>query len=129
MLIDQYFEQIDAALTTASIIQHMDMQYDRRDKSTGFIRGTVTFTDDSILHIREFVTLIDQPHRLMYSYQYMDASKVLIFRYDDTDHHQKLNLATHPHHKHDGSEENVVESTAPTLTDVLDEIGVFVRIG
>ncbi len=58
----------------------------------------------------------------MYSYQYMDTENNLIFRYDNTEHHRKLNLPTFPHHKHDGREDNVVSSDAPFLADVLKEI-------
>jgi Family of unknown function (DUF6516) len=58
----------------------------------------------------------------MYAYQYMDTENGLIFRYDNTGHHQKLNLPTFPHHKHDGSEANVVAADAPTLAEVLQEV-------
>ena len=57
---------------------------------------------------------------------YMDAENNLIFRYDNTEHHRKLNLPNFPHHKHDGSENNVVSSDAPFLADVLLEISRWV---
>ncbi|WP_287273637.1 MULTISPECIES: DUF6516 family protein [unclassified Okeania] len=60
-----------------------------------------------------------------FNYQYMTPSKNLIFRYDNTRHHKKLNLPNFPHHKHDGSEDNVISSNAPTLVDVLQEIESF----
>ena len=41
-----------------------------------------------------------------------------IFRYDNAPHHR--NIATFPHHKHSG--EDILESTEPTLFDVLLEI-------
>ncbi len=47
---------------------------------------------------------------------------LLIFRYDNTEHHQKLNLPNFPHHKHDRSEKNVINSNAPFLKDVIQEI-------
>ena len=37
-------------------------------------------------------------------------------------HLRKLNLSTFPHHKHDGSEDNVVQSNAPFLAEVLKEV-------
>ena len=46
----------------------------------------------------------------------------LVFRYDNTGHHKKLKLYTYPHHKHAGSVDNVIESTAPDLASVLKEI-------
>ncbi|MHC5731904.1 MAG: toxin-antitoxin system TumE family protein, partial [Nostoc sp.] len=33
-----------------------------------------------------------------------------------------LNLTTFPHHKHDGSEDNIVKSDAPFLAEILKEI-------
>jgi hypothetical protein len=50
----------------------------------------------------------------------MNSENKLIFRYDNTEHHRKLNLPTFPHHKHDGSEDN--ESDAPFLNEVLNEV-------
>ena len=66
--------------------------------------------------------------RLMYVYQYVDPSGGLVFRYDNTGHHKKLSLATYPHHKHEGSEQNVLDSPAPYLADVLGEIEGWARI-
>lgn len=60
--------------------------------------------------------------RGMYSSQYMDASNNLIFRYDNTEHHKKLNLPSYPHHKHEGRQDNILSSDAPMLVDVLKEI-------
>jgi hypothetical protein len=37
------------------------------------------------------------------------------------------NVATFPHHKHDGDEEHVVAHAAPTLADVLLEIGTLLQ--
>jgi hypothetical protein len=71
--------------------------------------------------------LEDGINRLMYSYHYMDANHRLIFRYDNVAHHPQV--ATYPHHKHNGSEENVIASSAPTLADVLQEIEGLVRLG
>jgi len=48
-------------------------------------------------------------------------------RYDNTQHHKKLNLPTYPNYKHDGSEENVMSSPAPMLLDVLQEIAARVE--
>ena len=58
----------------------------------------------------------------MYVYQYMNPQAVLVFRYDNTGHHRELKLESYPHHKHDGSENNIGMSSAPTLSDVLTEI-------
>jgi len=49
-------------------------------------------------------------------------------RYTNTGHHKDLNLSTFPHHKHEGSKDNVVISSAPDLATVLDEIGQLIHL-
>lgn len=122
MLIEVYFQQLRDLIEACSVVQSFNLIPDNRGRYEGFIRGQITFVDDSVLYLREFVDVEITVERNMYSYQYMDASNNLIFRYNNTGHHQKLNLPTYPHHKHEGSEENVLSSIAPMLVDVLKEI-------
>ncbi len=84
--------------------------------------------DDSVLHLREFVDVEISVDRLTYVYQYMNPAKRLVFRYDNTGHHKRLNLITYSHHKHEGSEHNVVASPAPDLAAVLSEIQALVEL-
>jgi hypothetical protein len=58
----------------------------------------------------------------------VDSSDKLVFRYDNTGHHKKLDLSTYPHHKHESSEDNVVPSAAPVLVTVLQEIESLVQL-
>ena len=122
MRIEGYFQQMRKAIEACDIVQTFDLTYDKRSTYEGFIRGEIYFIDGSVLHMREFIDSEDDPERLAYVYQYMDAKQHLIFRYDNTGHHKELNLTTYPHHKHVGSETNLVPSTAPDLSDVLNEI-------
>jgi len=84
--------------------------------------------DGSTFHLREFVDVEITADRLMYAYQFIDSSKNLVLRYDNTGHHKKLGLSTYPHHKHDGSEDNVIPSAAPDLATVLQEIESLVQL-
>jgi hypothetical protein len=120
--IEVYFAQIRQTIDTCAVVQSSNVTYDKRGTHEGFIRGEIYFVDGSMLHLREFVDVEITIDRLMYTYHYVDSSKNLIFRYDNTGHHKDLNLPTHPHHKHDGSEDNVVASPAPDLAAVLKEI-------
>ena len=52
---------------------------------------------------------------------------MLVFRYDNTGHHKKLNLSTYPHHKHEGCDNNVVPSAAKDLANVLKEIELLFK--
>ena len=110
------------------IVQSSNVTYDKRARHEGYIRGELYFIDDSVLHMREFVDVEYGIDRFTYVYQYMDAEQALVFRYDNTGHHKKLNLPTYPHHKHEGSEETVVASSAPSLADVLNEIMMIVDL-
>lgn len=109
-------------MESASIVKLFNLERDKRGMYEGFIRGKIDFDDNSLLHFREFVYVEICFDRKMYSYQYMDSGNNLIFRYDNTEHHRKLNLSTFPHHKHDGSEDNVMTSDAPLLAEVLKEV-------
>ena len=122
MLIEDYFQRIKILIESSEIVRIFDMEIDKRGMYEGLIRGKIDFKYNTVLHFREFIYVEIDLDRKMYSYQYMNSQNKLIFRYDNTKHHQKLNLPTFPHHKHDGSEENVVQSNAPFLAEILNEI-------
>ena len=127
MLIEDCFQQIQTIIATCSVIKFFTLDCEKRDTYEGFIRAEIKFIDNSVLHIREFVNIETIINRNMYAYQFMNTMNTLIFRYDNTPHHKKLNLPTYPHHKHDSSEENVISSAAPTLLEVLQEITARIR--
>jgi hypothetical protein len=126
--IEAYFQQLREIIDSCPIVRSFNVTYDKRGSHEGFIRGEVYFVDGSVLHVREFVDVEIGVDRLTYVYQYMDPAKRLVFRYDNTGHHKKLNLLTYPHHKHEGSEYNVVASPAPDLVAVLSEIEMLVEL-
>jgi len=120
--IERYFAQVQSVIEACPVVQTFNVTYDKRSTYEGFIHGEIIFVDDSLLHLREFVDVETDIDRLTYVYQYMTAAQTLVFRYDNTGHHRKLNLSTYPHHKHDNSEANVIVSSALDLADVLREI-------
>jgi hypothetical protein len=109
-------------LANLLIIQRFELETEKRTDTIGLIRGNIYFRDRSLLHIREFVDVEIFIDRGKYTYQYMSQEGNLIFRYDNAPHHQKLNLSTFPHHKHDRFEDNVIVSDAPLLEDICQEI-------
>ncbi len=127
MLIEDYFQQIQLLIESSGIVQIFNVESDKRGMYEGFIRGKLVFHDNSLMHFREFVYFEISIDRKMYSYQYMDSKNNLIFRYDNAEHHRKLNLPTFPHHKHDRSEDNVIKSNAPFLAEVLKEVKIILR--
>ena len=122
MLIEAYFQLFASWISSYPFIVTSDINYQARRPSLGFIRGEMQFRDGSILHVREFVDVEDRIDRLAYAYQYMTSTGHLIFRYDNADHHKYLQLATHPHHKHDGAEDRIVASSIRDFSAVLQEI-------
>lgn len=128
MRIETYFHSIQDTVATCPVVRSTRLTFDKRSSYEGFIRGEIFFVDDSILHVREYVTTESGPDRLTYAYQYMTGDRAFIFRYDNTGHHRKLKLPTYPHHKHDGAEERVVSSSAPVLAKVLSEIELIIDL-
>jgi hypothetical protein len=126
--IEAYFRQIEQTIEACLLIQLSNVTYEKRGTHEGFIRGELHFVDSSTLYLREFVDVEIIEDRLMYVYQYMERSDKMVFRYDNTGHHKKLGLSTYPHHKHEGSEDNVVPSAAPDLSTVLQEIQSLVQL-
>ena len=112
MLIEIYFQQIYDLIQSSRIAEIFNLDCEKRGFYEEFIGGKIKFKNNAVLHLREFVYVEISIDRKMYSYQYMDSKNNLLFRYDNTEHHQKLNLPTFPHHKHDGSEDNVIKSDA-----------------
>lgn len=120
-MIEEYFESIRALLHSLSYSQSSEVEYDYRDRETGFLKGDLVFKDGSRLHFREFVhvKLGKSADRYMYVFQYMRANGRTIFRYDDADHFP--HLPTAPHHKHVG-EDKVIAADSTNLQSVLKEI-------
>lgn len=122
MRIENYFEQIHLTINDCPIIQSFNLAFDKRGSHEGFIHGEIYFLDGSCLHIREYIDVETSIDRIVYAYQYMASGGKMVFRYDNSGHHKKLNLKTYPHHKHIESGDTVVESNAPNLDHVLKEI-------
>ena len=119
MLIEVYFQRIVGHITDCPYVAESQIRNDKRSFYIGIVEGEIRFTDDSFLHFIEFVNVKEGINRYKYSYHYQDKAEKVIFRYDMAPHHKEIK--TFPHHKHMGSEE-VVESIAPSLSEVLQEI-------
>jgi hypothetical protein len=118
-VIDDYFRAIDALLAESPIVREYAVYFDKRSLSRGYMRGDVTFQDDSRLHIREFVSIGTEVERMVYAYHYQRPDATLVFRYDNTPHYPDLPHA--PHHRHDQSGA-VIGIQPPDLKSVLQEI-------
>lgn len=126
--IEAYFHPIRETIDASPIVQSSNVAYDKRSSFTGFIRGELYLVDGSVLHLREFLDVEVDVDRLTYVYQYMDAARQLVFRYDNSGHHKRLDLPTWPHHKHLGPGGEIIASSPPDLAAVLQEIEEQVQL-
>ena len=81
------------------------------------ISRSVTFKNGHQLAFTE-IQRLKVTYKTKYRYQYMDEKQIMIFRYDNAEHH--LHLSNFPHHKHTATK--IIASTEPELQDVLIEI-------
>ena len=79
------------------------------------MRGHLTFSDQSVLHVRENYILASG--WIDYAYQWQTADHQLIIRWDNA--HPVPTFNTSPHHQHVGSEDNMRPSEPMTLEKVL----------
>jgi hypothetical protein len=57
LYIEDYFQQVQQAIKTCSIVAEFSWDAEKRDTYEGFIRAEIRFTDGSILQVREFVAI------------------------------------------------------------------------
>jgi len=124
VLIEEYFQKIEADIANCPYIFESHILKDRRSLYIGIIEGDVYFIDESVLHFIEFVNVKGGTERYKYSYHYQDGDGKVIFRYDMAPHHTEIE--TFPHHKHMDTEK-VIKSSVPSLTDVFNEIEDLIK--
>lgn len=78
------------------------------------VRGYLTFTDQSVLHVRE--NYIVATGWIDYSYHWQTATHQFIHRWDNA---HPVDLSTSPFHQHVGFEATIQPSEPMTLADVL----------
>jgi len=122
-VIQKYFDQIKASVdqyAATGFVLDANVSFEMRPGDQGYLAGSVTFVDGSVLHFKEFLDAVRETvDKLMYTYHYQDASHQLMFRYDNARHRPPLRSLEHKH-----TPGQVVEMPAPVLDDVLTEIAV-----
>jgi len=120
-VIRDYFARIKAVVdqyAVARFVLDVKVDFETRPGEQGYLAGLITFVDGSVLHFTEYLDAVGETtDKLMYAYHYQDAQEQLIFRYDNARHRPLLHS---PEHKH--TPDQVTETPAPTLEDVLAEI-------
>ena len=127
MHIRDYFYWIQNLLNQISSISIQNITFDERSEFIGYITGQITFVDSSRLYLSEYIDVEHTVDKIKYSYHLMRGNQVL-FRYDNASDPHARRLKTYPHHKHtvNGKLHTVngklVESTTPTLEEILEEV-------
>ncbi len=117
-MISKYFNNIEKVFEEYNhIIEDYILHKQTFTREKGAIEGEAFFIDNSQLNFNEVINT-NRKSKQKYSYHYMNKNKEMIFRYDNVAHHRKIK--TFPHHKHIKNE--VIESTEPTLEQVLKEL-------
>jgi len=120
MSIRSVFDDIDRCIEAyklSGFIAESQVTFDFR-VNTGFVRGTLTFTDGAQLHFREFLADSgDTTEKLDYSYHYQMADASLVLRYDNANHRPFLGFVEHKH-----TPEGIIAASQVSLQEVLDEI-------
>jgi hypothetical protein len=119
VLVEEYFREIEGSIADCPYVAKSYIEKDKRSFHVGIIEGRIEFTDGSLLHFLEFVSVKDEVNKYKYSYHFQAKNHQLIFRYDVAPHHK--DIKSFPHHKHLGSGE-VIAAAAPNLKEVLQEI-------
>ena len=120
-MIQTYYDQVAQLLdfyAATRIVLHTQINMETRPGEQGYLAGSITFQDGSVLFLREYLRVAGtKVQREMYSYHYQDAAQQLRFRYDNARHRPPLGTLEHKH-----TPEQIIEDVAPTLAEVLHEI-------
>lgn len=100
-----------------------ELKFSFRSPKVAALSGFVIFPNGYLLEFDEIIQQErNQVSRAKYRYQVMDNKKNLVFRYDNVAHHPET--TTHPHHKHLPGK--IVNSSAPNLIEVIEEVELFI---
>lgn len=128
-MIEKYLDDLDSFISASPAIA--DIEIIRRDiRDTGFektalYRYRLHLKDSSLIEITE--RIVDDGKKLettKYRYHWQDQNGKLIKRWDNAPHHPEVH--THPHHVHEGSEDNVKPHTASKTENVLNIISSII---
>lgn len=123
-----YFARLEDTILRQEIeVQQLDSRRAESNEA-GEFNARVSFYDQSLLEASEKVKVEDgEIIKQDYSYHYQKSNGDLVFRYDNAPHHPEIE--TFPHHKHVESDENVIASQPPDVSEVLVEIdGVIYQV-
>ncbi len=122
-MIGEYFGELERQIGSFPLVVSIEADTERVDLDRGYVKATVTFADNSELHLFEYVVIEEgEPVREDYRYHYQSGSGERIRRWDTAPHHDEIE--SFPHHVH--VEDEVQPSKPMSPEAVLKEIARFI---
>ncbi len=101
-----YLARLKALIVLSPCVVHWTVLREEVLEEGGLFRYRLILRDGSALEMFErFQVVVEDVEVTKYSFHWQDAAGQLLKRWDNAAHHPEV--ATHPHHMHDGSEANV----------------------
>jgi hypothetical protein len=123
-VIPRFIETVEKLIASTPIILSSNLQkHFGPDAKTAYVKGNIIFIDSSVLEIAIFASETSNAiHFDKYRFHYMNNQGQAVFRYDNAPHHPEI--SSFPHHKHTPNE--ISESTAPSLKNIMNEISAII---
>lgn len=127
MNINDYILQLEAIISSFSLISSYNLAIDRKSDEIVFISGRIDFRNGTLLDFKEFVESTGKGiEKYKYSYNYRRGAHNF-FRCDNAPDPRAKGLKSFPHHKQ-LEDESIVESVETGLSDVLNGIEKMYQI-
>lgn len=121
MQVKDYVTSVLDVISSCPFVELQNLSFEERPPNAAFITGTLTFTNKSKLHFKEFAIFKPESVSIVkYGYSYLNKNGDLIFRYDNALDPKTKKLSTYPEHKH--TSKGPLPSPKPALKEVLEEI-------
>ena len=122
-LLNLYSQKLNLGIEKKLSPVSFELNFSYRSPRVAHLSGHVVFRTGWVMEFDEIITQERiEIKKLKYRYHVMDKNRRLIFRYDNVPHFPKIK--THPHHKH--TKDKVIESKAPGLLEVIQEIETLI---
>ena len=118
---DDYLAYVKALIIANPQVEGWKALREEAQGDLGLFRYRITFHDGSLLEMFERFQIVNGKLLVTkYRFHWQDAAGRLLKRWDNAAHHPQV--STHPHHVHDGSEENVISYEPLSAEQVLATI-------
>lgn len=113
-----YLTYVKALIVANPQVTDWKMLREEAQDDLGLFRCRITLRDGSLLELFEHFQVVGEKLQITkYRFHWQDAAGRLVKRWDNAAHHPEI--STHPHHVHDGNENNVISHGPISAEDIL----------